>query len=168
VIHNELDLPVFVSPDSVPLPPHTRVRGLATGPQWDEAAMVRAFTNAIKAFPNAPIKYLLVTPVDIYTGDVNYVFSTTYEWGGMVSYARFGGENTGDFLLRHRTAKQSLCALLKSFNVPASGDHNCVTSYTRNLVEFDAKGNRPDDETKKLFRHAVADLNQAWQNHKRH
>ena len=166
VIHKELDLPVYVSPDTVPLPPHTRVRGLATGPQWDQASLVQVFTNRTKFFPKAPVKYVLITPVDIYMGDVNYVFSTTYNWGALVSSARFGGRTGDDALLRQRTAKQALGALLKSFNVPASTDRDDVTSYTRSLAEFDTKGNRPDAETLKLFRQAVADLNRQWQNYK--
>jgi predicted Zn-dependent protease len=166
VIHNELGLPVYISPDSVPVPPRTRVRGLATGPQWDEASLVQAFTNTTKLFPSAPIKYVMITPVDIYIDDVNYVFSTTYKWGALVSSARFGEPNGDDSLLRQRTAKQALCALLKSFNVPASPDRNDVTSYTRSLEEFDAKGNRPDAETLILFRQAVVDLNSRWQRHK--
>jgi predicted Zn-dependent protease len=166
VIHNELALPVHISTDPVPLPPHTRVRGLVTGPQWDEVSIVQAFTNATKSFPHAPIKYVLLTPVDIYMDDVNYVFSTTYNWGAVVSSARFGGPTGDDPRLRERTAKQALCALLKSFNVPASTDRNDVTSYTRSLEEFDTKGNRPDAETLKLFQQAVADLNSRWQKHK--
>jgi len=150
----------------VPLPPHTRVRGLATGPQWDQVFLVQAFTNATKAFPKAPIKYLLITAVDTYMDDVNFVFSTTYDWGALVSSARFGKPKGNDSLLRQRTAKQALCALIKSFKVPMSPDRNCVTSYTRTLEEFDAKGTRPDAETLKLFRQAVADLNKGWQNYK--
>jgi predicted Zn-dependent protease len=165
-IRNELDLPVYISSDPVPLPPHTRVRGLVTGPQWDQASLVQAFTNATKSFPHAPIKYVLITPVDTYMEDVSYVFSTTYVWGAVVSSARFGGLTGNDAHSRQRTAKQALCALLKSFNVPASTDRNDVTSYTRSLEEFDAKGNRPDAETLKLFQQAVVDLNSRWQRHK--
>jgi hypothetical protein len=166
VIHHELDLPVYVSVDSVPLPPYTRVPGLAIGPQWDEASLVQVFTNAMKPFPDAPVKYILITPVDIYIPDANYVFSTTYIWGAVVSSARFGTLEVDDDLCRYRTAKQALCALLKSFNVPASPDRNDVTSYTRSLDEFDAKGNRPDAETLAIFHRAVSDLNSKWRNRK--
>lgn len=165
VIHRELDLPVCVSPDAVSLPPHTRVRGLATGPQWEIASLVQAFTNSIAVFPRAPVKYLLVTPVDIYMEDVNYVFSTTGPWGAVLSFARFGGPNGDDPRLTQRTAKQALGALLKSFGIPASTDRNDVTSYTSSLEEFDAKGNRPNAETLSLFRQAVADINRKWLNH---
>jgi predicted Zn-dependent protease len=137
-----------------------------TGPQWDETSLVQVFTNATRFFPKAPIKYILITPVDIYVQDANYVFSTTYNWGAVVSSARYGGPPRDDTLLRQRTAKQALCALLKSFNVPASTDRDDVTSYTRSLAEFDMKGNHPDAETLKLFQQAVADVNNKWQKHK--
>jgi predicted Zn-dependent protease len=166
VIHDELGLPVCVAPDSVPLPPYTRRRGLATDPQWDETSIFQAFSNAVPALPPAPIKYVLITPADIYWNDDNYVFSISSSWGAVVSYARFGGGNTSDYLLRQRTAKQTLGALIKSFGVPASTDRNCVTSYTQDLEEFDAKGNRPNAETMRLFQEAVAAANQRWQNHR--
>ena len=166
VIHNELNLPVCISPDPVPLPPYTRKRGLATDPQWDTDSLVGAFTNATPAFPHAPIKYLLITSADIYFQDANYVFSSSGRWGALLSSARFAGPNDDDSLLRQRTAKQALCAILKSFDIPASTDRDCVTSYVRYLQEFDAKGNRPDAETMKLFQQAVAVMNQRWQNYK--
>jgi predicted Zn-dependent protease len=166
VINKELGLPTYISPDSVPLPPYTRLRGLETGPQWNVLSIVQAFTNSVKMFPAAPVKYVLITPVDIYMNDANYVFSATYPWGAIISSARFGGQNNDGLLLRRRTAKDALGALIKSFGIPASPDQNCVTSYTQNLPEFDAKGNRPNAETMELFQQALADLNQKWQNHR--
>jgi hypothetical protein len=163
VIHQELNLPVYISTNSVAIPPYTRKPGLAIGPQWNEAALVQAFTNATRIFPVAPIRYVLVTPVDIYIEDTSYVVSTTYAWGALVSSARFGDPN-GD--VRQRTAKQALCALLKSFGIPQSPDRNDVTSYARTSEEFEAKGNRPDAETLKQFRLAVASLNSQWQIYK--
>ena len=166
VIHNELDLPVYISTNSVPLPPHTRVRGLVTGPQWDQAVLVQSFFDADRPFPHAPIKYVLITPVDIYLQEANYVYSATYNWGGVVSLARCGGPTGHDSRLRDRAAKQVLDALLLSFNVPKSLDRNDVTCFTMTPEEFDAKGNRPDAETLKLFREDVADQNSRWQKYK--
>ena len=163
VIHRELDLPVCVSPNPVPLTPRTRVRGLVTGPQWDQAALVGSFTNSTKSFPNAPVKYVLVTPVDIYLEEANYVFSASYEWGALISYARFGEPDGKDSPVLQRAAKQALCAVLKSFKVPMSPDRDCVTSYSRSLEEFDAKGDRPTAPTLKLFRQAVTDTDRKWQ-----
>lgn len=167
VVHNELNLPVVICTNSIPLPPHTRIRGLVTGPQWSEAIIVKAFTNGVAYFPHAPVKYLLITTADIYvTDDQNFVFSTTYQWGAIVSSSRFGITPATESLIRHRVAKQSLCALLKSFGIRQSADRNCVTSYTSNLQEFDAKGNRPDAETMELFQQAIAKINGGWQRYK--
>ena len=163
VIHQELGLPVYISTNSVAIPPYTRKPGLAIGPQWNEISLVQVFTNATRIFPIAPIKYVLVTPVDIYIEDANYVVSASYAWGALVSSARFGDPN-GD--VRQRTAKQALCALIKSFGVPISPDRNDVTSYARSPEEFDAKGNRPDAATLKQFQQAVAELNGQWQIYK--
>jgi predicted Zn-dependent protease len=167
VVHNELNLPVLICTNAVLLPPHTRVRGLATGPQWSEAAIVKAFTNNIVVFPRAPVKYLLISTADIYmTDDENFVFSTTYVWGGLVSSSRFSLPPANGSLIHHRVAKQSLCALLKSFGIRQSTDRDCVTSYTSNLHEFDVKGNRPDADTMELFQQAVAAINDNWQRYK--
>ena len=166
VVHNELNLPVCISPDPVPLPPYTRRRGLATEPQWDVGSLIRAFTNATPVFPRAPIKFLLITPADIYIQDANYVFSSSGRWGAVLSSARFAAPDGDVSVLQQRTAKQALCAVLKSFDIPASTDRDCVTSYVSDLREFDAKGNRPDAETMKLFQQAVSVMNQRWQNYK--
>ena len=83
-----------------------------------------------------------------------------------MSLARLGGPAGDDSHLRQRAAKQALCALLKSFVGPASPDPNDVTSFTRTLEEFDAKGNRPDGHTLRLLRRAVDDLNHRWQEQK--
>jgi hypothetical protein len=163
VIHHELDLPVLISTNVVPVPPHTRVRGLATGPQWDHLALVAVFTNATSYFPKAPIRYLLVTSVDIYMEDANYVVSASYPWGGVLSSFRYEMMGGGESRLRQRTAKQGLCAVLKSFNLQASPDRNDVTSYARSPEEFDAKGNRPDATTLKMFHESVASVNDGWQ-----
>jgi hypothetical protein len=162
VIHQELGLPVCISTNAVTVPPYTRKLGLATNPQWDVAALVQSFTNAAKSFPNAPIRYVLITPVDIYMEDTRYVVSASSGWGALISSARFGDPG-GD--LRERTAKQSLCALLKCFGVQQSPDRNDVTSYARTPAEFEAKGSRPDAATLKQFHEAVADINSRWQSY---
>lgn len=162
VIHRELDLPVFISPDPVPLPPHTRVRGLLTDAQWDQSTLARAFVQTEKTFPKGPVKYLLITPVDIYAEDLNYMFSCSYPWGALLSFSRFGEGAENDTILRQRTAKQALCAVLKSFGIPESPDRNDVTSYVRSLPEFDTKGNYPDAETLKLFHRTISSLNSRW------
>jgi predicted Zn-dependent protease len=165
-VNKELDLPVYISSEPVALPPHTRVRGLVTGSQWDQLTLVRAFLSKNNPPPATPVKYLLVAPVDIYSEDVNYTFSLSYQWGGLISCARFGNPKAPDETLCHRSAKQALCALIKSFGIPPSPNHDCVTSYTHDLREFDSKGNRPDADTLDAFRKAVAGFNDGWRKYK--
>jgi predicted Zn-dependent protease len=162
VIKDELGLPVFISEKAVPLPPHTRTRGLATGPQWSAASFFQAFTNSFGACPNAPIKYLLITSADLYFDQENFLFSYCSPWWMIVSYARFGSSDADSPILFERTAKQTLCALIKTFDIPPSLDRQCVTSYTQSLQEFDTKGNRPVPETLELFKEKLAAVNARW------
>lgn len=163
IIRLELDLPACVSAETVPLPPHDRVRGLLVGKQWDPMTLFGAFRRAFPSLPPAPVKYLLLTPADIYTEGANYIFSVSWDIGALVGLARFGDLGGDDPMLRHRAAKQSLCALLKSFGAPISPDRNCVTSYCHSLAEFDAKGDHPSAATLAIFEQARAQLNGQWQ-----
>jgi predicted Zn-dependent protease len=162
VIKDELGLPAFISENAVPLPPHTRTRGLATGHQWSAASFVQAFTNSFSARPTAPVKYVLITSADLYVDQENFLFSYCSPWWMVVSYARFATSDDDDRLLFERTAKQTLCALIKSFDIPPSLDRQCVTSYTQSLQEFDTKGNRPVPETLALFKERLAAENARW------
>lgn len=162
VVHQELQLPVYIAPNRIPLPPYSRKRGLATNPQWQTDVIFSAFTNSVTYFPKAPIKFLVVTSADIYMEQSAYVFSQAFPWGALLSSARFGDATQAPEIVAQRTAKQSLCALIKSFGVPPSLDPNCVTSYSNGPQEFDAKGNRPNAETWSLFQKALAEINRGW------
>jgi predicted Zn-dependent protease len=166
VLRRELNIPAYLATNAVPVPAHTRVRGLLTGKQWDYIALIRTFQSACEPFPSAPVKYLLITPVDLYGEGMNYAFSTSFEWGAIVSLARLGDPMRNPDELRHRAAKQTLCAILKSFRVPMSPDRDCVTSYSRSLEELDRKGNRPNESTLALFARTVTELNHGWRQHR--
>jgi hypothetical protein len=161
-IHRELGLPVLAADAPLPAPTASRNHGLLVGDQWNTSDLDDTFRHAY-AFPAAPIKYLLVTDHDIYADGTNYVFSASFSWGAVLSAARFVGLSPDDTpLIVARTTKQALCALIKSFGVPASSDRACVTSYVRGPDEFDRKGNRPTAETLALLRAAIIDCNHTW------
>jgi predicted Zn-dependent protease len=160
VVWRELSLPTCLLSQRVALPSPTRTHLL--GKQWSLESLRSAFQLAASPFPDAPLKYLLISPVDIYTSDTNFVFSASYSWGAVVSYKRFGDLETDFYQVAHSAAKQTLGALVKSFDVPRSIDPNCVTSYTNGLDQFEEKGNRPSDETLELFLNALSDENQEW------
>lgn len=162
VVQQELKLPVLIASDCLLLPPYSRKRGLATNPQWKTTAIFSTFTNSVSYFPKAPIRYLVVTSADIYMEQSSYVFSQAFPWGALLSSARFGDQNQNLETVCQRTAKQSLCALIKSFGVSPSLDPACVTSYSNSLQEFDAKGDRPNQETWAKLQQALGEINQHW------
>lgn len=147
----------MIASDSVPLMKATRIHGLIVGEQWNVDELQRAFIGAYPALPSARLKYVLLTRNDIYQNGTNFVFSASYPWGAIVSAARFIAMGSNDEEILERMAKQTLCAVLKSFGLPASTNRECVTSYVRSLDEFDRKGNRPDAQTLILFHKARAE-----------
>jgi hypothetical protein len=156
VIQHELGLPVIAADAPIPLTKATRTHGLLVGEQWNVDELGRAFFELYPTLPINRIKYVLVTQNDIYQTGTNFVFSASYSWGAIISAARFIAIGPDDDHILSRTSKQALCALLKSFALPASSDRDCVTSYTRSLTEFDQKGNRPNARTLALFQKARA------------
>jgi predicted Zn-dependent protease len=163
VIRSELSVDAVIAKGEVALPEHTRRRGLVTGKQWEAKVIGAAFWGAYPKLPRAPVKYLLLTPADIYTPESNYLFSGTWKWGAVVSLARYGGP--GD-LLEARTAKQSLCAMIKVFPIEPSTSQDCVTSYCKSLQEFDQKGDTPSDAVRAQFMEYLAEYNQGWLRYK--
>lgn len=166
VIERELSVPTCVATNPVSLPPHTRTRGLVFGQQWNRQAMLQAFHAHTRPLPVSPAKYLLLTAADIYSDSSNFVFSSSYSWGALVSCARFGDLEVAPAEVFARTAKQSLGALVKTFQVPMSSDRNCVTSYSAGLEEFDAKGNRPNPESLLLFQRNLRARDRGWVAHR--
>jgi predicted Zn-dependent protease len=162
-IRLQLDLPVKIADVSIDLPSHDRRRGLAVGRQWRFSTIAGSFVESISEWPAAPIKYIVVTPVDIYGPNTNFVFSVSFDWGAVLSLDRFGNPDKPDPLLKERAAKQSLSALIKSFPIPPSTSRQCVTSYTRSLAEFDAKGDAPAADTMEHFHQQVSLINRDWQ-----
>jgi len=156
VIQHELGLPVIAADAPIPLTKSTRTHGLLVGEQWNVDELGRAFFELYPTLPINRIKYVLVMQNDIYQTGTNFVFSASYSWGAIISAARFISMGPDDEHILARTSKQALCALLKSFALPASSDRDCVTSYVRSLEKFDQKGNRPNAHTLALFEKARA------------
>jgi predicted Zn-dependent protease len=167
VLRRELGVPVCAVPGAMPLPPHTRVRGLMGGPQWSVVSLVRAFSDYTTPLPRAPVRYLLLTSADIYNGEANYLFAMSFPWGALVSTARFGDPVREQRLFEYRVAKQSLSSAMKAFGVPTSPDANSVTSYAQSLDEHDAKGNRPNAEARSIFQDNLSKMDAEWSTRQR-
>jgi predicted Zn-dependent protease len=167
VIARELDIPVCTVPHPIALPSHTRVRGIVDGRQWAVSSLSQAVENYIDLSLRAPLKYVVLTSVDIYNGEANFVFAASWLNGGaLVSTARFGDPVKEQHLVAYRTAKQSLSSILKSFGVPESVDVNSVLSYAQSVEEHDRKGNRPSAEAMAIFRENLRSLDAAWKAYK--
>jgi hypothetical protein len=162
VIANELDLRSCAADQIVPLPPATRVRGVFGGRQWSTASIAKAFVDQFSPMPRAAAQYLVLTAVDTYVDDSNYIYSVSYRWGAVVSFARFGDREKEGLDVMQRAAKQSLGALTKSFGVRQSTDPNCVTSYVNGFQQFEAKGNRPTTETLALLQEVIRERDRQW------
>ncbi len=165
VLREELDLPACRLDEPLPLPDADRIRGVVFGRQWNADALARHFRERSQPLPEAPVKYLLLTGADIYSEGSNFVFSRSAAFGVVLSYARYGDPDTEWETVRHRTAKQALGALVKSFGLPPASDPKCVTSYSDGIPQFDAKGNRPSASTFRLFRERVEAQDARWRSH---
>lgn len=167
VVDRECGIPVMVYERVLPLPEHTRRRGLAGGAQWSCESLVNALQPELGGrWPRAPIRYLVITSADLYLGSANFVYSASAEWGAIAATGQFVKAGGDANLLKHRLAKQALSALIKSFGVPPSGDRRCVTSYPADLRQLDEKGNHPLPDTLEAFRSKVREINEAWETFK--
>ncbi len=166
VLRTELALPVCRAEPALAMPDANRVRGVVFGRQWKTESLAEYFYRTHEPLPDAPLKYLLLTGGDIYSPGTNFLFSSTFSWGAVLSFARYGDLHEEWPSVRHRTAKQALGALIKSFDLPPSPDPRCVTSYSNGLPQFDAKGNRPNAETFRRFRERVDAQDERWRRYK--
>lgn len=167
VLHSECGIPVLVYERVLPLPEHTRRRGIMGGVQWSFESLVNALQPELgKHWPRAPIRYLVITSADLYGGDANFLFSASAAWGGIVAAGQFMNAGGNPELLKHRMAKQALSALIKSFGVPPSSDRRCVTSYPANLGQLDEKGNHPLPATLEAFQSKIREINAVWEQRK--
>lgn len=160
VITRELGMPSLVLDHAFALPPHTRRRGLLTSKQWSIESVVKSAIDAMQGTtPQAPVRYLIVTSADMYSGDSNFMFNSAFPWGGIVATAKFEEMEHEDHnrrLMLQRIAKQSLSTMLKSFGIPSSPDRRCVTSYPNCMADVDAKGNRPLPRPRRYSTHGSA------------
>ncbi|MBV6500629.1 MAG: hypothetical protein CJBNEKGG_03113 [Prosthecobacter sp.] len=161
VLRKETGMPTKVYEKSLPLPAPTRTLGLLQAKQWDLESIVKtALPEMNGRRVRGPFKILVITSADMYRESANYIFAVGYEWGGVVSRARFTwGDNP--WLTRHRLAKQCYSMIIKSFGIMPSADTRCVTSYPDGLQAFDAKGNRPLPDVRRQFLESLARLNRS-------
>jgi hypothetical protein len=161
-IKHELGIPVCVATPPLPLPPFSRPGGLMVGPQWDVDSLIKAFTRVAPPRISTPGIFVLVTPVQMYDRGNNFVFTSTYRWGSVISFAGLGDFDQHPSQVAHRAAKSAIGAVVTSIGVPRSPDPHCVTSYVSSLRGLDVQGNRPLPRTMMLFEKALQRRDRRW------
>lgn len=150
--------PVYRYPLDIEAPPPDRSHGLIGGRQRDVRSLWTRFVDTGPA--GGLLQYVLVTGDDIYMEGANYVFGTTVGLHGVVSYARFhtsGGAAEEDDRLIDRLAKQVLSTSIKGFGLRSSAP-GCVTTYCRDLAEFDLKPQVPSPPIREAYLREIARL----------
>lgn len=149
------ELPVYCYGPPVSLPSPDRSLGLIGARQWHPKSIAANFLETRP--PRGAQQYIVVTPVDLFVDGSNYVFGTTAGFHGFTSYARFHSSDlppAEDDLLIDRLAKQVLSTSIKGFGI-VSKTTDCVTTFCRDLREFDLKSQVPSAQTRKEYHDAI-------------
>ncbi|HEY9248841.1 MAG TPA: tetratricopeptide repeat protein [Rariglobus sp.] len=152
------ELPVYRYESPVSLPPPDRTLGLIGPRQWHPKSIAASFLETRP--PRGAQQYIVVTPADLFVDGSNYVFGTTAGFHGFTSYARFHSSDlppAEDDLLIDRLAKQVLSTSIKGFGI-VSTTTDCVTTFCRDLREFDLKSQVPSPQTRKEYHDAIRAL----------
>jgi predicted Zn-dependent protease len=152
------ELPVYRYGSPVSLPPPDRTFGLIGSRQWHPRSIGAKVLDTHP--PGGAQQYIVVTPNDLFIDGSNYVFGTSAGLHGFTSYARFHSSDLSpaeDDLLIDRLAKQVLSTSIKGFGI-ISKTTDCVTTFCRDLREFDLKSQVPSSETRKEYLNAISIL----------
>lgn len=113
--------------------------GIGKNPQWDAMELQAALFNAIRPYYRKNVVYLGITPVDIYTGNYNFLFAK----GLVISYhrltAEFNEETPNQSRLTKRVLTQCLASSADFYQVPRCTNPTCAHAYPNSLKEHDAK-----------------------------
>ena len=139
-IESNLKLSACKIRNEIDIPESSKFKGLKFGNQWNVNSIIDSFAEKFNPYIPNNIRYLIVTNKNIYSGKSNYVFSSSYPWGVVASYAMLGDISKNRELVVKRMGKLILGSTIKSFGIPPSTNPKCITSYTKNLYEFDNKG----------------------------
>lgn len=155
---SRIRLPVYRYATPVPLPPPDRTFGVIGGRQWHPRSLQARFLETRPT--KGALQYLIVTPHDLFIDDSNYVFGASGGMLGYISYARFHSSDAApenDGLLIDRLAKQVLSTSIKGFGL-TSPNTDCVTTFCRDLTEFDLKSQLPSDQIGREYLNAIRAL----------
>ncbi len=99
----------------------------------------RQLQNVLLEKPNEALFALAVTPYDLYSRGLNFVFGVAFPFkGAIVSYARLLSENRDLFFSRVR--KEVTHEMGHVFGLPHCPNPHCVMHFSNSLADTDRKG----------------------------
>lgn len=119
------------------------VDSIGKDPQWDADQLLETLGTGVKQCRRENIAYLGITPVDIYSGDYNFLFGLANKAGGVMSYHRFTAEFNDETPNQDRLVKRAVMQCLSSigfeYGIKRCTDPTCARAYPNSLREHDAK-----------------------------
>lgn len=128
--------------------------------QWEATAFLDRIARSVRPFGRDNVRFMAITPLDIYTDDTNFLFGWRYGTNALVSYARFTAAWWDDVPKRARLLKRLHAQCLASaghvFGLPRCDDPSCPRAYPHDLAEQDAKSETLCETCRKGFVKAFA------------
>lgn len=114
------------------------------GRQYNADKVLKGVKHSIGWNPKKMIRvYLGVTEQDIFSEDSRFLFGTSQDRFGLMSYKRFTAKYNGEFENRvrliDRMIKQAMSTVNFSLGIERCHNPYCVRAYPHNLQEHDAK-----------------------------
>lgn len=125
------------------------------GQQWLAPHLLKALKNATQEYWRPGLKYIALTPMDIYEGQYQYLFWQTQPDRAVISYARF----KGSFMhappnrdrLRRRIVLSAMSCIGSMYGVDRCTNPTCPHSFPNSVAEHDAKTNDVCQECQHSF-----------------
>jgi len=111
----------------------------ATGARGEQLLAELQLEHALARKPQDSLFVLAITPYDLYSDGLNFVFGVAYPFrGAVVSYARLLSDDQELTLSRFR--KEVTHELGHVFGLPHCPDPKCVMHFSNSLADTDFKG----------------------------
>ncbi|ADU96594.1 peptidase zinc-dependent [Thermovibrio ammonificans] len=110
----------------------------STGARGSQLLAEVQLQHALALKPSDSLFVVVLTPYDLYSNGLNFVFGVAYPFKGcIVSYARLISEDDSLFLSRFR--KELTHEMGHVFGLPHCPNPSCVMHFSNSLADTDAK-----------------------------